>query len=77
MSNNFKKGDLVIPDGLYNFHKPPVGLVIEVGNQPDGKTHHILWVDAEGSFESWHYENAIKHYKKREEVEDEEETQDD
>lgn len=61
----FKKGDLVIPEEVDGFQKPPVGLVLEVGRQPDGKTHHILWVDSEGCFESWHYENAISHYNKK------------
>ncbi len=71
--NNFKKGDLVVPSGHYTFDgNAPVGLIIEVGKQPDGKTHHILWVDSEGSFESWHYENAIIHYKKEEQQSEEE-----
>mgnify|MGYP001280559903 FL=1 len=72
MSSNFKRGDLVVPEPVVGFSKPPVGLVLEVGKQPDGKTHYILWVDSEGCFESWHYENAIEHYKKAEAKSEEE-----
>ncbi len=71
MSSIFKKGDLVVPEPVAGFEKPPVGLILEVGKQPDGKTHHILWVDSEGCFESWHYIDAIAHYKKGEENEEE------
>lgn len=75
MNDDFKKGDLVIPESFQVLReKPPVGLILQIGKQPDGKTHHILWVDSEGCFESWHYENQFIHYNyKKLEVEDEEE----
>lgn len=72
--SNFKKGDLVTPAPVSGFTKPPVGLVIKIGKQPDGKTHHILWVDSGGCFEAWHYENGIVPYTNREMVNNEEET---
>jgi hypothetical protein len=60
---SLKKGDLVVPVP-YEVLTPQksVGVVLEVGRQEDGKTHRILWVDTDGCFQQWHYENGIKLY---------------
>lgn len=56
--SDFKKGDLVIPaDDNYS---KCVGVVVRVERQEDGRTHQVLWVDPDGCFEAWHYENGIK-----------------
>lgn len=64
MNNSFKKGDLVMPSEIIEGYKPKiVGVVLNVKRQDDGKTHHVLWVDPDGCFEAWHYENGISLYK--------------
>jgi len=55
------KGDLVVPATFkYRTHGKAMGVVIEVGKTETGQTHHVLWVDEGGSFQSWHYKDQIK-----------------
>lgn len=61
--SEFKKGDLVVPTDE-NYKAKAVGVVLKIGRQDDGRTHQVLWVDPDGCFESWHYENGISLYKK-------------
>lgn len=58
---SMKKGDLVVPEAFkYETHGKAMGVVIEVGKTETGETHHVLWVDDSGCFQSWHYSNQIK-----------------